>query len=402
MIYFIFVHVLVLVCCGFALSWYQGRNASFAFDNIYHESSSKRPSTGFYASPPDRVILMYGGFFGDGPGGVEALIQLSIALSEAVSDRNQLFVTNTNYHQKWEAHYGPNLIRYQKSLVSLKKDDIYIVSEGMGCQPEIPEGVIVFVYVLASYLGCHEKGIRFIAHNFHLANFQGLRLPRERVIHPYVSEHIIERAMNRAGLQHDGSISYQRSQLKTTKKKLVLIDNDLPEFVYRVIKKASEDAGGSYIILNELEASQLEEVYDQGMIMVDWCMRGSERCPLEAALYGAIAVTNNCDTGMDFSDFPIHGNYTLSGALQAKEKTEDNVEFNEIMVSLFKHIFEHYWEIVQDFEPLRRSILSHSPLSMTKETMHFLATVDIDENTPDGGHLLPGRGGCKGCRHLRR
>ena len=49
----------------------------------------------------------------------------------------------------------------------------------------------------------------------------------------------------------------------------------------------------------------LVELYNKAMIVAAFCMGGSERCPIEAVLGGAVLISNNCNSAMDIRDFPI-------------------------------------------------------------------------------------------------
>ena len=369
---------------------------------------SNHSTLGFYGNPnPKKAILFSGVFFKDPPGGVEAIIQLSIALNKATSNSSAIYVTENSYNKKWEEMYGPHLIRNVKSMASLKPGDLFIINEGVLCPEGVPRGVHVFVYILASYLGCQQPQIRYISHNQRLSHFQGIRLPNERIIHPYLSERIVEMAVHRAGLQHDGSISYARSLLKDVKKNLVLIDSDVPERVKRSISKAAENLGAKSVFLSELSYSAIIEMYEQAKIIVDWCMRGSERCPLEASLFGTAVVSNLCDTGKEFADFPVPGRYLLPGPIlgsgeNPNENSEEDPELTANFTLIFKHVFDDYWETVPDFEPLRRSVLGHNAMSMYKEGVRFLSSVYVDERKSVSDAFSEGfvpimPGGCKSC-----
>lgn len=344
----------------------------------------KRPVTGFFSEPrKNNVVVVDGQFFGDPPGGVEALIQLSLAIAEALEDSNQStsprsFVSQATYHDRYKVLYGDRLIKRIKMLHQLKSGDIFITSEGVECPQGFAKGVIIYVWLLADYIGCRDKDIRYIVHNKYLSHFTyqnvKLSLPRESIVHPYVSVPIIERAISVAGLEHDGSIYKAASELREMKKNTLLIDNDVPFDVLEVLKQSAEAAGGQYIFLDGLDKEGIMKAYEEGKIVVDWCMRGSERCPLEASLFGAISVTNNCSTGRSFADFPIPSKFHLS---DEQMKAINSTELKEKLTPLFADIFANYWDYVDDYEPLRRSILEHNPLTMLKDTIRFLASIDV-------------------------
>ena len=99
-------------------------------------------------------------------------------------------------------------------------------------------------------------------------------------------------------------------------------------------------------------------------------MIGSERCPLEAALFGSIVITNKCLTGGSFTDVPIPSKFLLeeysSMVIADPKKATDHFS------NIFKDIFQNYWSLINQFDPLRKEILSHSPNSMTRECKEFL------------------------------
>lgn len=337
-------------------------------------------------------------------GGVEAIIQFSIALAEGVVDSNSVFInslsSSVEYHPRYERLYAGILIKKRKFLHEMLPGDVYITTEGVGCPRHVPNGVRVFVWLLANYLGCRDDEIRYLSHNQNLASFtymnKQLKLPSERIIHPYISPPIVERAIRRAGLQHDGVILFEKSALRSIKDNLVLLDDDVPEKIHRLVEKAARAAGGIMIRLADMNTETLMESYEKGKIVIDWCMRGSERCPLEASLFGAIAITNDCATGSTFADFPIPAKYLFP---EYKDIEDDNPELLERFTTLFKDVFDNYWSYVPDFEILRRTVLGHSPSNMVKESIRFLATIDIDEryqtNDENPGLIS---GGCRGCR----
>lgn len=268
-------------------------------------------------------------------------------------------------------------------------------------------------------MGCKpsDHKVRYISHNQYLSSWtyrgQGeelekgninevIRLPSERIIHPYMSPYIVEKAFHIAGLQHDGLIDYERSLIKTKKRKLILLDDDVPEEVKEAARIAARKTEGSEVkVVVGMERDELLKAYEESMIIIDWCMRGSERCPLEAALFGAIAITNKCATGLAFADFPIPGEFIIDSN---RHNTLSMEEVEAIFTKMFDSIFNNYWDIVPDYEPMRRLVLEHNPATMTKEAVRFLATSDIDEDankklSPDNKLM---DGDCKGCRKYLR
>lgn len=369
-----------------------------------------RPTTGFYAMSstfPNRSIVIDSRWFGDPPGGVEALIQLSIAMV-AASSPDSVYVSGYNglkYHDKWVRAYGDKLVRQVKRIAELRAGDIFIINEAIEC-PQVSPGVLVYAYLLANYRGCRGDSIHYISHNHNLLKFENLVLPRERMIQPYMSQNIISMAHQR-GLQHDGSILYSKLSHKAKKRNLVLVDDDVPEAVKRLLKKVTEALGGKVQTLTAMTLDQIVEAYESAMIATDWCMRGSERCMYEASLFGTVVITNKCETGSDFLDLPVPSRYIFNHTDDTNKQSDATNEalYNESfpghiqleadLTRVIDHVFSNYWDILDDFEPLRRTVLSHTPSSMMRESMRFLASV-LD--TPKDENEILMKKKCVGCR----
>ena len=355
-----------------------------------------------------RAIVVDSRWFGDPPGGVEAMIQLSIAMAAATS-RQQVFVTGfggLTYHDKWKRAYGDKLITQIRSISDMKKGDILFFNEGMGCEHmgKVPDGVAVYIYVLAAYRGCKSSDMHFISHNHYLINFENLRLPKERLIHPYLGESLIGMAHQR-GLQHDGSIVYSKMTYRSKKRNLVLVDSDVPESIKRIIGEVSKSLGGESLVLAGLNQEDLIDAYESAKIVTDWCMRGSERCILEASLFGALVTVNHCETGLDFHDMPISAQFILN---HTNSDGHDSDKENEALynkslpmhqrlraeyTAIISRGFKDYWQHLDDFEPLRRSILSHNSVTMVKEAIRMLATHGLSPNEMEQVSAIK----CVGC-----
>lgn len=331
------------------------------------------------------------------PGGVEALVQLSIALSCAVEKPDTLFVgpSKLGYNNKWKYIYGSNLITRIKSLDDMKSGDIFITSELMPC-PRSPPGVLVFVWLLGTNMTC-QHGVRYLAHNLRLANFtfdgKHVSLPLERVIHPYISPPLVHHAQKVSALNDDGSISYHLSKLVLKKENLILTDSDVPVGVLNVLHEVANMSGFKVIHLKGLNNAQIIDAYERGKVVIDWCMRGSERCPMEAVLHGALLLTNDCETGGSFVDFPIASKFILA---HSHYSSANYTTVKTILLDRLNDMMINYWEYVPLFAPFRQSILQLTPKSMIVDVKRFLGTVQVDENSTSSQWLMPG--GCKGCR----
>ena len=114
------------------------------------------------------LSLHLGRFLPDPPGGVEALVQLSLALKQAAADPNEVnaitttttitniiihnhcevYVTDNNYHTRWRDQYQDQLIMNVRSVQELQRGDIYIYSEGIACVNDIPEGYLINLFLI--------------------------------------------------------------------------------------------------------------------------------------------------------------------------------------------------------------------------------------------------------------
>ena len=138
---------------------------------------------------------------------------------------------------------------------------------------------------------------------------------------------------------------------------------------------------------------------------------------MESALFGAIAMSNMCDTGANFADFPVPTDFLIPWSVVdvptsvptrqpiGKEKKQGKHEKSEVGMNTnivvgmsavnhhitpaklqehfektFQHAFDNYWDIMPLYEPLRRSILDHNLPMMTKEATRFLSTVYITDD----------------------
>lgn len=109
--------------------------------------------------------------------------------------------------------------------------------------------------------------------------------------------------------------------------------------------------------------------FERAKVVLDWCQRGSERVLLESLLFGSLAITNECDSGQAFADYPIPSSFLFP------EHDEPNLE--EKLVEIVGDAFMHYWKYVADFEPMRKNILSHNNDSMAVESRRFLMSLAL-------------------------
>jgi len=163
----------------------------------------------------------------------------------------------------------------------------------------------------------------------------------------------VEEARSRSGLLADGTFA-DLARLQGLKSDILLIDGDVPEPILEVLTGAGSlravqvrtvgglisgaearegtqellelhaatassveqqgrrfqallHSGRRPVVAKDLKKEELMDLMLQAKVVLDWCMRGTERTPIEASLYGAVVLTNDCDTGGDAVDFPLDG-----------------------------------------------------------------------------------------------
>lgn len=126
----------------------------------------------------------------------------------------------------------------------------------------------------------------------------------------------------------------------------------------------------------------LVELYNKAMIVVAFCMNGSERCPIEAVLGGAVLISNNCNTAKDIRDFPIpRGNVVTSKNTAPKviQVSVLNSFYCEIHTVQGKSNCITRQRIIQNFEyeqkqmeGMRQMYQSYGPASLQRQTKDFI------------------------------
>ena len=99
----------------------------------------------------------------------------------------------------------------------------------------------------------------------------------------------------------------------------------------------------------------------QAKVVVAWCMRGTERLPIEAAVYGAVLISNNCEVGSDERDFPLSPQHRLPTAQAIGDAITAILSSNEA-----------YEAALTQQLPLQTLYKNLGPASMAKEARAFL------------------------------
>tara|TARA_B110001452_G_scaffold129566_1_gene107685 strand:+ start:772 stop:1905 length:1134 start_codon:yes stop_codon:yes gene_type:complete len=185
---------------------------------------------------------------------------------------------------------------------SLGAGDVLILPEHCCCPINlVRRGVKVYMYLLSTRSRALNQrwlasGCHLLSHSFHLSTARGANisadLPREQVIRPYVD----------ADVRHACAGSHP-----PTKDPLVLIDDDTPRHVtHRVTQACARFRTPCRVaVLSGYNRSTVVGLLRRTKLVIDDCMAGSERVPLEAVLCGAVFMTRECDGGPDARDLGV-------------------------------------------------------------------------------------------------
>ena len=122
----------------------------------------------------------------------------------------------------------------------------------------------------------------FIAHSFWMSSNYSralVQLPPSMVIRPYISPSIS--AFCSASPSKSGVAS-----------PLILVDSDTSSAVRWELERACNTSVCEVKRVIRVPRSQVLQLLARASIVVDWCMVGSERLPIEATLCGAVLLTS--------------------------------------------------------------------------------------------------------------
>jgi len=326
---------------------------------------------------------------GEGTGGPLSLRQLAIAFAMAFP--GQSYLTDNRIRQPLlpPLPQGVKMI----SRNELCPGDVYIVPEVNYDCNKTRLGIHVGVRMYMWQLGTRSirNDCSYIHHNHFLASEYINGFPRERILTPYIAPLFIKNALKwtigRDQSQSDGDISVLTSPLRSIKRNLILVDNDVPsqlihemkEIVLSLSSSLYRDQVGEVeielVVLRDYNQLELIELYKEAKVVFDWCMRGSERVPLEASLFGAVLLTNNCESGSDFSDFPIPSKYKFNHEnIRTSNDDFSNslIDFKKWFRDTLQDVLINYWIRLSDFAPLRWRVLSVNNASLVNEVKQFV------------------------------
>jgi hypothetical protein len=317
---------------------------------------------------PYRRVVVDGSRAHEFSGELEALIQLGLAFKSFLpegmvywmgKDREGLYTDA--FHDTYKREYGdvPGSIPWIK-LATLKKGNVLILSGNEKCPIDlVKKGVDVYVWHLA--LARHaqsgadskmklwkEQGCKVIAHNFYLG--VAVDLPPENILRPYISPSFIveEKAIAKS---------------KSKKENLILIDENTPGSVKSALADHCKALGCTTTVMKGMKQKELQSLYEKAKIVVNWCLVGSERMPIEAGLRGALLVSNNCKSVKDFRDFPI---------------PKRNIVENEkgALKEVVGRILKEYEKEFVDYEEFRALYRGLSAKTLAWEAKSFYFSID--------------------------
>lgn len=299
-------------------------------------------------------------------GGPEAIIQLTLAFYSWMPTRTFVQLLDPRNKARNEELRNEQLAKWLKWYPTiaqipemqpedLGKGDILIVPEAESCpQHLVQKGVRVYIWWLGSkpqhiVQDSIHKGCEYLSHNFWLSHAQGVKVPSSHVLLPYMNP-------EKSG---GGPIN------NTIRENLVIVNthDNLRTPELNAINQYCEDGKKCTVQLIKGFTNQgLVELYKKAKIVVAMCMRGSERCPIEAALGGVVLVSNPCQSASDTRDFPIPQENIITDKNPASQVVERILQN-----------FEHEQQRMEGMRQLYGG-LGHS--SLQKQTKDFMFALD--------------------------
>uniref|UniRef100_A0A7S1D0Z9 Glycosyl transferase family 1 domain-containing protein n=1 Tax=Cyclophora tenuis TaxID=216820 RepID=A0A7S1D0Z9_CYCTE len=288
------------------------------------------------ASRKKVVIQQHLGLWSGGP---EALVQLALAFHS--------WLPSSTYAQIYLGHRELACDRYPQfcdinlllDYSDLRSGDVLIIPELMMCpQHLVRKGVNVFVWQLGATSfdarrNQTEEGCKHISHNYWLSSQFGLNLPSSHILVPYISENKL----------YNGTFSNEKRE------NLILINgHDAASLELTYIREYCESRNCSTQVLINFGNAELMDLYSKAKMIVSFCMRGSERSPIEAVLRGVVLVSNNCQSAEDGRDFPIPRNNLvpiLNGSTAVAdivERVMENFSVEQARYSAMRSLYMHY------------------------------------------------------------
>lgn len=309
-----------------------------------HSRSLLRPSlvemTDDAHCPYRLLVQTAAQFAGANTGGPECLVSLALALAAGLPSGCTSIFTGNRLPASLRTDYptfGTPLLAERgvegREEQLLRAGDVLVLPEVDAC-PEhlVARGVHVWIYQLGTSPACRRlrQGCRFLVHNFWLSTQYGVNVSRDLVVRPPLNPtHLAERGWHMLP-------SAQRADT------VVINGHDLPSSALAAIEAACERVrlhrrderranihaphhlqerhdhrhhqNVTCLVPRGYSKPALRRLMGTSKIVVAWCMRGSERLPLEAVTYRNVLLSNDCAVGSDDRDFPLPPQHRLATA----------------------------------------------------------------------------------------
>ena len=325
-------------------------------------------------------------------GGPEALVQTYLALRDAS--------TNTRWTVKALGHIHPgHHDEYRKQLAGTKisrdhevdVNSIVVVPEMHDCaeiKKRYPLAKKIFVFLLQGGPPGPKSvadGCSLLSHSYYISRPHvtnqlwysigqqiDVSLPEHFQLTPYVSPSIVEDSLRHTGMLKSGRIFVSR--LASPKQSVVLLDDDALLLSQNLLTQIDEKVKAvvpdvAFIVSKRMSRTKLMSVMKTAKVVYDDCMVGSERVVLEACLYGALVITNDCNVGSRFADVPTP--LLLKGSPLANATAYVD-EFAEAVV----HALKNFNNLLPDFNAARLYYASLGKESLVAEAAHFLSHLE--------------------------
>jgi hypothetical protein len=322
-------------------------------------------------------------------GGPEALLQLYLALGKASIG------TNWDVKALSEVPHPTHVRDYPNWGTSRISKDAEVDARSVVIVPEIrrcadmksrfPHAKTNFIYLLqggpVTRRIAAAGGCSMLSHAYYIARpYTGnpiwipgyekidLNLPEEYQLTPYVTPSLVKAAVEHTQMLRSGRIYVQK--LATPKRNVVIIDNDARllargyEAAVKQTKSIVPDV--QFVIATGMSRNALTQLMKDAKVVYDDCMVGSERVPMEACLFGAVVITNNCNVGLRFADVPSP--LRLVGSPDS-DVDQYVAEFVEVVVNAL----QNYENLLADFNPARLYFSNLGAESLADEAAVFLS-----------------------------
>lgn len=287
-------------------------------------------------------------------GGPEALVQLALALYTVLPHQayivsykdtaihwnvvdaiKKIMDNKTHYtefiHPQFIFEYPPLASVPLGVVDDMIADDILILPEIWPCPEElVAKGIKVYMWVLGATpeaMKLSTSSCSILSHNFWLSRNFGVSVPATSILRPYITPSLLP-----------------QSPIDLSKKEdLILIDNDSPQDIVDSVLDFCDMFTCTAIVLRGFTREQLLPLYGRAKVVIDWCMRGTERMPVEAVLHGALLVSSACQCVQDRQDFPIP---------QRNIITSDGMSL-DLLPGVLERVLLHYHDEYADYEQMR-------------------------------------------------